>query len=95
MAKAQKEWARRKRRELVEMLGGVCAFCGAEEGVEFDCIVPMGDRHHKYDTSQRMCFYRKQFRQGNLQLLCHECNARKGDERPVLLLSTPLAEEPF
>ncbi len=78
MAKAQKEWARRKRRELVAVLGGVCAICGSVEDLGFDCIRPMGDAHHRYDTSQRMCFYRRQFAEGNLQLLCNSCNGRKG-----------------
>ncbi len=31
------------------------------------------------DSSQRMSFYRKQFRLGNLQVLCGRCNAWKGD----------------
>ena len=80
MGKAQKEWARRKRRELVAVLGGVCAWCGTAEQLEFDCIRPMGDRHHKYDTSHRMSFYRRQHAAGNLQLLCCSCNGRKGGE---------------
>lgn len=78
MGKAEKEWARRKRRELVAVLGGVCAFCGTQEGLGFDCIKPMGDRHHRYDTSHRMSFYRRQYAEGNLQLLCDRCNGRKG-----------------
>ena len=95
MAKAQKEWARRKRSELLELLGNVCAHCGTTENLEFDCISPRGDRHHRGEASQRMCFYRRQFREGNLQVLCNVCNGRKGDEEPVLLLTAPLAEEPF
>jgi len=95
MGRAEKEWARRKRQEMLTLLGNVCAHCGTAEDLEFDCIRPMGDRHHKYDTSQRMCFYRRQFRHGNLQLLCGVCNARKGDDKPVLVLTAPLPEEPF
>ncbi len=95
MGRAEKEWARRKRRELLELLGNVCAHCGTAENLEFDCVVPMGDRHHRGDASQRMCFYRRQFREGNLQVLCNVCNARKGDDDPVLVLTAPLAEEAF
>ena len=40
-----------------------------------------------------MCFYRRQFREGNLQILCTSCNARKGDEQPVLVVTAPLEEE--
>ena len=95
MGKAEKEWARRKRRELMALLGEVCAHCGTNENLEFDCIRPQGDRHHRGDASQRMCFYRRQFRLGNLQVLCGVCNARMGDDKPVLVLTAPLAEEPF
>ncbi len=80
MGKAEKEWARRKRRELVAVLGGVCAFCGTQESLSFDCIRPMGHAHHRYDTSHRMSFYRRQLVAGNLQLLCAECNGRKRAE---------------
>ena len=95
MARAQKEWARQKRRELMALLGDVCAHCGGTENLEFDCIRPRGHRHHRGDASQRMCFYRLQFREGNLQVLCGVCNARKGDDEPGLVLTAPLAEEPF
>lgn len=95
MGKAEKEWAKRKRRELMALLGNVCAHCGADENLEFDCISPRGHRHHRGDASQRMCFYRRQFREGNLQVLCTVCNARKGDDKPVLVLTAPLPEEPF
>jgi len=90
MAKAQKEWARQKRRELMALLGNVCAHCGTGEDLEFDCIAPRGDRHHRGEASQRMCFYRQQFREGNLQVLCSACNARKGDAEPVFVIRAPL-----
>ncbi len=95
MSRAAKEWARRKRLELMTLLGNVCAHCGTTESLEFDCIRPKGDRHHRGDASQRMCFYQRQFREGNVQVLCNVCNARKGDDAPVLVLTAPLAEEPF
>ncbi len=95
MSRAAKEWARQKRRELTALLGNVCAHCGTAEDLEFDCIYPKGDRHHRGDASQRMCFYLRQFREGNLQVLCNVCNARKGDEEPVLVLTAPLADAPF
>lgn len=79
MAKRHKKWARAKRLALVEALGGVCQGCGTTEALTFDCIEPEGDAHHRYDTSQRMSFYTAQARRGNLQLLCSECNALKGD----------------
>lgn len=82
MAKRQKEWAKAKRAELMATLGAVCVTCGTTEKLTFDCIQPQGDEHHRKDTSARMSFYRKQHAAGNVQVLCHECNSRKGlDDR--------------
>lgn len=80
MAKRQKEWAKRARAALMELLGNRCAICGADyesRELEFDCISPRGDRHHKLDTERRVCFYRKEYKQGNLQLLCVPCHSKK------------------
>ncbi len=79
MGAYQKEWARRKRAELMAELGNRCAWCGEIEGLTFDCIVPTGHNHHRGSTDQRMCFYRKQHAAGNVQILCHSCNSSKGD----------------
>ena len=95
MGKRQKEWARGERQRMMGVLGGVCVICGATEGLEFDCIRPMGDRHHRYDTSQRMCFYRRQYAEGNLQLLCGSCNGRKGASEVVETTMVGGDNEPF
>lgn len=44
-----------------------------------------------------MTFYMREFRKGNLQVLCHDCNSRKGANlegryRPVLLASDLLRD---
>lgn len=77
MGKVQKEWARAKRRELLAILGACCKACGRTVRLEFDCIDPKGDEHHRKDTSTRMCFYRKQHRLGNIQVLCKKCHNKK------------------
>ena len=95
MAKKQKVWARRARRKLMEELGEVCVFCGSTIDLEFDCKKPMGHAHHRYDTSQRMCFYRKQHANGNLQVLCGTCNRRKGDNECYPVPCDGNHSEPF
>jgi len=80
MAKRHKEWARRARAKLRVVLGDKCARCPATEKLEFDCITPCGDRHHRMDTSARMSFYHAQHRAGNLQLLCEKCNNSKSHQ---------------
>jgi hypothetical protein len=64
---------------MVIALGAHCQGCGTEECLTFDCISPRGDTHHRWSAPQRISFYRKQMREGNLQLLCANCNALKAD----------------
>lgn len=80
MGARQKEWARKARKALRLELGNECALCGTKRHLEFDCITPQGDAHHKFDTSHRMSFYRQQHLRGNLRLLCQKCNGSTGGE---------------
>lgn len=77
MARRQVRWAKRALDVLRVSLRGRCNNCGAEQSLEFDCIVPQGHKHHAAGISARACFYRKQARLGNLQLLCEPCHRRK------------------
>lgn len=80
MSKAVKQWARKARAELLAKHGNRCATCGAlgfAVELQFDCIVRRGDAHHRHDTSQRMSFYRREDRAGNLQALCPACHSAK------------------
>lgn len=81
MGKRQKEWARKARLVLISELGGKCVRCGSREHLEFDCILPCGDEHHRMDTERRICFYRRMHTEGNLQLLCNHkagsCHEKK------------------
>jgi len=83
MAARQKDWARRAKAALMELLGGKCVKCGTTEDLTFDCIIPRGDEHHKYDTSARICFYRRQhYEHQNVQILCRPHNEEKPDNQP-------------
>jgi hypothetical protein len=78
MGLRQRQWAKRARVNLMDLLGGKCAHCGTRSRLTFDCIIPQGDKHHKFDTSRRMSFYRQQhFNFGNVQILCEKHQAKK------------------
>lgn len=86
MGLRQRQWASRKAAQLREQLGSQCVDCGATEGLQFDCIRPVDEGHHrKMDPSWRMSFYHRQHRNGNLALRCQSCNASKGQREAVQL----------
>lgn len=75
---------RAKRREMLRVylrsqLGASCKQCGADHDVclEFDCISPCGDEHHRMNSHDRLEFYLHEFIKGNLQVLCSPCNNKK------------------
>lgn len=77
-------WRREARHRLLRSLGSYCAACGERDDLTFDCISPCGHAHHNYGALRRICFYRQQWRLGNLQLLCTRCNVMKGDLTPAM-----------
>jgi hypothetical protein len=79
MSKRAKKWARSAREKLKAALGSKCTVCHATTDLEFDCREPRGHAHHGGSTDQRMLFYRREARRGNLQLLCSKHNALKAD----------------
>jgi hypothetical protein len=83
MARRHKLWAAAARARMKLILGGFCASCGSKDMLEFDCIEPAGDRHHRMTAPARISFYRAQMRMGNVQLLCQQCNSLKGDMNAV------------
>lgn len=71
MASRQIEWAHRAKEHLRLSLGYKCAVCGkVTKHLQFDCIIPRGHKHHRMEFSWRISFYRKEHKNGNLQLLC-------------------------
>jgi 5-methylcytosine-specific restriction endonuclease McrA len=82
MAKRQIVWARRARKILLQKLGGCCSFCGTRSDLTFDCIDPTDHRHaDRLGNHNRMPYYRRQHRAGNVQILCRHCNSVKGKRR--------------
>lgn len=77
MSARQVAWARKVHADLREALGSKCAHCGGTAQLEFDCIKPLGHDHHKAGYVARATFYRRQFKAGNLGLLCEACHAQK------------------
>jgi 5-methylcytosine-specific restriction endonuclease McrA len=79
MGKRQREWARNTRDILFFLLGSKCIKCNSKKDLEFDVIHPTGnsDHHRKMDWSMRMVFYKRQYENNNLQLLCSSCNNHK------------------
>src|SRR5947209_2351671 len=72
---------RRGRQELIDQLGGKCADCGATEDLEFDH--PSGRTWEARKTSrwQRLALYRREAKDGKIELRCKDCNKRRGSPR--------------
>ena len=82
MGARQRVWARQKRALLVERLGGRCVSCGATSELEFDHINP-GSREYvarHREWSWRISTVSREVKAGLIQLLCSECNKRKGSK---------------
>lgn len=78
MAKRHRDWAVRARRRLIQDLGGRCVLCGQDWNLELDHIngteVVLRDK----ESSARVCLYRREAKEGKLQVLCKPCNKAKG-----------------
>lgn len=92
MAKRQVEWARRTMTRIRVILGGRCSKCGDVQKLELDCILPQGHKHHAAGYTARACFYRRQMRAGNLQLLCAKCHTIKTANDTGILLTSSVKE---
>ena len=73
-------WAEKIRFELLFLLGGYCKLCGVIKDLEFDHVIPIDWIPSAKSQSQRAAEYRREFRKGNLQILCKKCHAKKTAE---------------
>lgn len=87
MSKSAKAWAKRTRVWLMNELGHKCANpeCPTQETefekLTFDHIYGKDYETTGLSTDQRMCRYIKEHRLGLIQILCLDCNSRRGDPR--------------
>lgn len=83
MALRQRAWAGRVRAQLITQLGGKCVQCGSDYELEFDHKEPRDWEPEKKSSDHRICIYRREIKQGKIQLLCKTCNVIKGHPKPI------------
>lgn len=82
MARAQREWAKRRRLELIRLLGNACAHCGLSAALADDTrrlhIHHVDGRNwdiHAHDQSARVSQYWREYLAGvRLMVVCDECH---------------------
>ena len=79
MAKRQREWAVRRRRRLIQELGGKCVHCDErdEDELTVDHIDGRTWDLNAKCSSARVSRYCREAKEGKLQVLCKSCNAKK------------------
>ena len=88
MARRQRDWAARKRRELIALLGGECQdpLCKSGEQLQIHHVDGRDWEVTVKDQSARVSRYFAEYRQGaRLGVLCKKCNgaARNNPRRPI------------
>jgi 5-methylcytosine-specific restriction endonuclease McrA len=81
MGKRQRIWARRAYDNLIQQLGGKCVECGTTEKLTIDHIDGCEFEHTDIEWSHRISIYRREAKEGKLQVLCETHNSKKGDPR--------------
>lgn len=73
-----------RRFALMMQLGSVCADCGEDDidELQFDHIYGRDYQPSDLSRWQRICNLEREFKAGLIQLLCEDCNKRKGMPLP-------------
>lgn len=83
--KAKEQWkreaAKKKRAQLVFLLGGECKKCGSRQDLEFHHVRGRTWRAREKSRYKRMVLYFRDYDRGLIILLCHDCNKRTGSYR--------------
>jgi len=73
MGQRQKLWARRKRAELITLLGGCCQACNSVDELEIHTLQD-DNVHHRLASDQRIGYYWRLHEERNILLLCQDCH---------------------
>ena len=84
MGKRQRDWARKAYDRLIVDLGSQCVKCKSLAALTIDHIDGCDYDHSSLEWSHRISVYRREAKEGKLQVLCETCNRLKGrpDLRP-------------
>ena len=80
----------RRRKWLIEQLGGKCAECGMTKRLEIDHLQPRERKVEKVNSVTRAKRYIEEYRRGLVQLPCRKCNRAKGRPEPVSVVEAGL-----
>jgi 5-methylcytosine-specific restriction endonuclease McrA len=79
---SRKEWTvayyHRKRQELINEMGGKCTQCGLLFDLEFHHLKSRSWVANRSSRWVRLARYRREWRRGEIILLCHQCNLSAG-----------------
>jgi hypothetical protein len=83
MGRRQTEWGVRARAALIQALGGKCEWCGEDDPnvLEIDHINGRDWVPSKVSSAHRVSIYRREAREGKVQVLCDHCNNSIGYRR--------------
>lgn len=85
---------KRRQAALRDDLGAACAYCGSQQALHFDCVIPAGHEHHARGSKFRALFYALQRAVDNVQLLCTPCEEIKRQQDQLMLNMPQLTDPP-